>query len=431
MKIGVLGMSHKTAPLELRERFAVGGDELGGVLDRLIAHEVVEEVVVLSTCNRVEAYVAPSAVATSHRDVHDAVSGALLTERGLALGLLDQEAYWLVGRDAIHHVFRVASSLDSMVVGEPQILGQLKEATHLAREAGTVGSVLGRVLDRAFSAAKRVRTETGIARQVVSIGSVAVDLAGRIFDRFDDTKVLIVGAGKMAEATARSLSAAGASRVYVTNRSFERATSLAQRHGWRSRSLDELEDLLVLSDVVITSTGASRPIIDLGLARRVVKARKYRPLFFVDIAVPRDVDAAVGELDSVYLYNVDDLEGISRRNLEERRQDADDAERLVATEIDEMDQWFRSLEVKPTLAAIRHRAEGIALAELERTLHKRMAHLGPDERRALEKMMSATVSMLLHPTMATLRESAELDNGRGAGMLAAARRLHGVDQEPG
>lgn len=430
MRLSVLGMSHKTAPLAERERFAVSADELPALLRELRDLPSVAEVVVLSTCNRVEAWVVPAvrSVQDGVPDVRSDLVSALVAARGLPASLLDREIYWLDGEDAVRHLFRVASSLDSMVVGEPQILGQVKEAASQAREAGTVGPVLGRILDRAFGAAKRVRTETGIAQKTVSIGSVAVDLARRIFDRLGETKVLLVGAGKMAEATARSLASAGAGRVYVANRSYDRAASLAARHGWRARSLEELSDLLVESDVVITSTGSARPILGLDLARKVMRQRKYRPLFLVDIAVPRDVAVEVGELDGVYLYNVDDLEGLSRQNLEERRHDAEKAEDLVSREVAELDQWFRSLQVKPTLVAIRRRAEDVAKDELGRTLDKRLPHLGEEDRKALEKMLEAVVSKLLHPTMSALRDVP--DGAEGRLWVEAARKLHGVDANP-
>ncbi|MGM0576983.1 MAG: glutamyl-tRNA reductase [Myxococcota bacterium] len=428
MRLVVFGMSHRTAPIPLRESFAVPEDEMPALLARIHALPTVEEIMVVSTCNRVEAYAVP-APSAAPAEVHADLTRLMLRDRDLDVAEIEDASYRLAGGVAVHHLLRVAASLDSMVVGEPQILGQVKQAAHAARDAGTVGPVLGRLLDRAFGTAKAIRTRTDIARATVSIGSVAVDLAERIFERLADIRVLIVGAGKMAEATARQLSAAGAARVYVANRSYERALGLAERHGWHARALDELEDLLGTVDVVITSTGSPVPIIGPSLMKKVIKARKYRPLFLVDIAVPRDVDEAVGDLDTIYLYNVDDLEGISRSNLEERRQEAEAAERMVREELAELDRWFRVLELKPTLKAIRLRAEAIAEREMARTLSRRLGHLDLDEeeRAALAKMLDATLSKVLHPTMAALR--ARADRAGGDELAAAARVLYGVEDE--
>jgi glutamyl-tRNA reductase len=418
-----MGMSHRSAPVALREAFAVAAEQQPEVLRALVSQPGIAEAMLLSTCNRVEAYVVPE----HDEDARASLSRVLATGRGLDLRAVEAATYASSGRDAVHHLLRVASSLDSMVVGEPQILGQVKEAAQLARGAGTVGPLLGRLLDRTFATAKAVRTRTGIGEHVVSIGSVAVDLAKRIFNRLDDSKVLLVGAGKMGEATARSLAAAGAARVYVTNRSFERAANLADRHGWRARALSELEELLAEVDIVITSTGSPRPIIDAALVRRVIVRRKYRPLFLVDIAVPRDVDPLVGELDTVYLYNVDDLEGVSRDAMVQREREAAAAETLVREELDTLERWYGQLVVQPTLAAIRQRAELLARTELDRTLSKRLAHLAAEDRDALAKMTDAMVAKILHPTMVLLRERA--GDAAATELLATARLLHGVDTQ--
>ncbi|MDP6946977.1 MAG: glutamyl-tRNA reductase, partial [Myxococcota bacterium] len=336
----VHGLSHKTTPIGLREAFAVSGDDVPGVLAALVGSSAIDEAVILSTCNRVEVYAIPAADADAARDVIDDV---LLHQRGIEQGTFRSHGYSVSGREGVHHLMRVASSLDSMVVGEPQILGQVKEAVATAREANAVGPLLGRILERTFGVAKAVRTDTGITREVVSVGSVAVDLARRIFEDLAACRVLILGAGKMAETTARALASAGVARVYVANRSYDRAASLAARRGWRARSLDELEDLLGQVDVVIASTGATRPVITSSVVKRAVQARKYRPLFLVDIAVPRDVEEAVGEIDTVYLYNVDDLESISESNMAGRQREVEAAEVMVRRELEQVEGWFRTL----------------------------------------------------------------------------------------
>jgi glutamyl-tRNA reductase len=423
VQLVILGLSHKTSPLDGRESFAVAADDVPSVLRQLCESDHIAEAVILSTCNRVEVYV------ITEQDVAYAVETlrtTLLDGRELSRASFESALYCLDGRAAIHHLLRVASSLDSMVLGEPQILGQVKEAVQVAREAGTVGARLGRIFDGAFSAAKAVRTETEIGRSVVSIGSVAADLAGKIFDDLASCRVLLVGAGKMAEATARSLSGAGIDRVYVANRSVDRAVALAQLYGWRARNFEELEELLVEADVVIMSTGARRPIIGTDLARRVIRARKYRPLFIVDIAVPRNVDPAVGDLDTLYVYNVDDLESASESNRESRRDAADEAETLVKARVGELLSWSKSLAVQPTLAAIRRRADTIARGEVEKTVSRSLAHLDDPSKAAVAKMAEALVAKILHPTMDALRNP----NGQDSdGLLAAARLLHGVEGE--
>lgn len=384
----------------------------------------IAEVLVLSTCNRVEIYAVPAGDEVSARN---AINQSFFAERRLDEATVERHGYSLSGSDAVHHLLRVATSLDSMVVGEPQILGQVKSALKLARHSGVVGPVMGRIMERTFRVAKAVRTETGISRDAVSIGSVAVDLAERIFEDLSACRVLIVGAGKMAETTARALTGAGVTKVYIANRSQERSSALAARHGWRARGLGELEDLLGQVDVVIASTGAPRAVITAAMVRRAVKVRKYRPLFLVDIAVPRDVEEAVGDIDTVYLYNVDDLEGISQSNLAGRQREVRAAEGFVRQALEEIEDWSRSLVVKPTLAAIRSRANQVAQAELQRSWAKHFTHLGESERAAMQKMVDAMLSKLLHPTMSALRDAAS--QGEGGALSAAARTLHGVDGE--
>jgi glutamyl-tRNA reductase len=420
----VVGISHKTAPIEVRECFAAASEEIPGLLRTLCELETVHEALLLSTCNRVEVYAVPG---DDPQKARQDIVRVMATERGLDQRVWDSQAYTHSGREAMCHLLRVATSLDSLVVGEPQILGQLKEAWVMAQNSNSLGKVLAPLLEKTFRAAKAVRSQTGIGRDVVSIGSVAVDLAQRIFTRLDKCRVLLIGAGKMAEATAFSLANEGVARVYVANRSAERAQNLAAKHGWKARALDELEDLLAHTDVVISSTGSARHIIGRDLIQRVIKARKYRPLFLMDIAVPRDIDPLVSELDTVFLYNVDDLEGISQTNLESRRREADAAEVMVQEALDKVDAWSKTLKVQPTLAAIRQRADTLAKAELEYTLEKRLSHLGVDDKEAVEKMVGSLVTKILHPTMNALREDA---NGTGeTPLVGAARTLHGLDGE--
>lgn len=425
MPLLVLGMNHKTAPLALREAFAIPGEGLSRVLRGVIALPEVSEALVLSTCNRVEVYAVP---ASSPDVARRAIAHVLGAERGLEASALDQHGYALSGDPALRHLLRVSASLDSLVVGEAQILGQVKEAATFARAVGAVGPVLDRCLQAAFRAAKAVRTHTGIARATVSIGSVAVDLARRIFPSLADTRVLVIGAGKMGRVTARALAAGGVERVYVTNRNYERAIALAEEHGWHAREMSELDDLLASVDVVITCTGATRPFIDAARLKPVVKRRKYRPLFIVDIAVPRDVDPRVSELDTVYLYNIDDLEAVSQENLARRKEEAAEAEAIVDDAVAALTAWHRALAVKPTLAAIRRRADEVMAAELDRALSKKqLAGLDEDTQQAVRAATRAVVNKLLHPALTAVRDGA--DRGDGVELAAAARRLFGVEDE--
>jgi len=421
----VIGMNHRTAPIALREALAVPGELVADVNRRCLEEAGAAEAMVLSTCNRVEVYAVMAAPPEECRARIGALFGG---GRRMTSEEVERYGYLLKGEEAIRHIMRVCSSLDSLVVGEAQILGQVKEALAIARRVGAVGPVLDRTLQAALRAAKEVRTRTGIARSAVSIGSVAVDLARRIFPTLAETRVLVLGAGKMGQVTARALAQAGVYRVYVANRSYERALELAGRHGWHARQYAELDDLLATVDVVLTCTGAQRPIIDTPRMKQVVRRRKYRPIFLVDIALPRDVEPAVGDLDTVYLYNIDDLEAVSAEHLEQRRSEAEEAERIVDDAVLALSSWHRTLRIKPTVAAIRRRADGIIAAELRRATARKLSGLDEVQQEALRAAVRAVVNKLLHPAMASLRESAE--GGEGVELAAAARTLFGLDGEP-
>jgi glutamyl-tRNA reductase len=416
----LVGLSHHTAPLGLRERLAVGHDQLADALTTLHREARLAEGVLLSTCNRVEVYATaedPAAAAAAirrqlgHRAAPEDISPHL---------------YERWGTDAIRHTFRVASSLDSMVVGEPQILGQVKGAYDAAQATGTVGPLLGRCFIHAFQVAKRIRTETAIAAGSVSVSSIACDLARKIFGDLTRRRVLLVGAGKMGEAASKHLRKLGA-HLFVVNRSPERAQELASACGGQPRDYAELAAELVSADVVITSTGSPRAIIGEELLSGVMRARKRRPLFLIDIAVPRDVDPRVGNLDNVFLYDLDDLQKVAEENLAARRREAEVAEHIVADEVAQFEQWLRSLEVKPTIVALRERFRRVLRSELERTL-PRLHSLTPDDRRALERMTDAMVNKLLHAPTSQLRELAEAMDGPL--LVDAARRLFELHDAP-
>jgi glutamyl-tRNA reductase len=414
----VVGLSHRTAPVEVRERLSAGADALPVVLSRLAARSELEEVMFLSTCNRVEV------TALVRGDRVDAGLGAIREELARHGGLTDDAElapylYDKRGDEAVTHVFRVAASLDSMVLGEPQILGQVKDAYDAAMAAGALKGMLGRCMSRAFAVAKRVRTETAIGAGSVSIASVAADLARRIFGDLGDHGVLLLGAGEMAEAAARSLSK-GARAVRICNRSFERAAALASGLHASAARWDELEQELVHADVVVASTASRTPVVTRDMVKRAMKARKGRTLFFVDIAVPRNVEPTVHGIDNVYVFNVDDLEKEVARGLEARQGELAPAEKIVEGEVKQFLAWTRGLEVQPTVVAMRAKARAVLIAELERTLSGRLKHLVEGDRAALAQMMESAVNKLLHAPTTKLKARAA--DGDDAGELAAAMR---------
>lgn len=429
MRLIVLGLNHKTAPVATRESFAVPTEAVPGLDRRMVLEPGVAEAMALSTCNRVELYAVPDGESeAAFESARAAMVQALAIERGLDAGELARYGYEHVGEAAVRHLVRVCSSLDSLVVGEAQILAQVKEAFQSARDAGSVGPVLEQVVQSAFRGAKAVRTDTGIAEESVSIGSVAVELAKRIFPTLAKCQVLVVGAGKMGRVTARSLARHGVGEVIVTNRSYARAQALAQELGWTAREFQELDRLLGTCDVVLTCTGAERPILDTKRMKAVMKQRKFRPLFIVDIAVPRDVDPAVADLDNVYLYNVDDLEAVSHEHLQKRQSEAKKAEVIVDATVREALARHRLGGVAPTLKAVRDRAEATVKQELERQFQRRLQHLGAEDRALIEAATAAALNKLLHPTMTALREHAD----RRYDLSTSARLLWGVDApEPG
>lgn len=413
----VVGLSHRTAAVELRERLSATMSELEYEL-RSIRTGPVNEALLLSTCNRVEIYASASAAREAAR-----LARAYLAER--AETSIDAALYEHHGSDAIRHAFRVASSLDSLVVGEPQILGQVKTSFEAAQAAGTIGPLLGRCFSRAFAVAKRVRTETGIAEGTVSISSIAVELARKIFGELEGRRVLLLGAGEMGEAAAKSLGQTGAT-LRVVNRSPDKALALAAACGGEAREYEQLDSELVKADVVITSTSSADFVLTLARVREVVRARRHRPLFLIDIAVPRDVDPKVASLDGVFLYDVDDLQKLAEENLRSRRGEAEAAERIVAIEVDEFDTWRRSLEVAPTIVALREHALAVVRAEVERSTLK-LGPLDDSARRSLEKMSDAIVNKLLHAPLTALKSSA--DEVERAALVATTRRLFDLDRD--
>ena len=419
-KLLVLGVSFRTAPLSLRERLAVGEDQVQQDLEALMKNAGLKEGVLLSTCNRVEL------IATADSPEHAASGTVAYFNQRTSPEKIDGSVYRHYGRDAARHLFRVASGLDSMVLGEPQILGQVKDAFAAAQVAGTVGGFLGRSFERGFSVAKRVRTETGLAAGNVSVSSIACDLAEKIFGDLAGRRVLLVGAGKMSEVAARSLTARGA-QLFVVNRSPDRAEALAAACGGTPKPLEALATELAEADVVISSTSKRDYVITYELMQGVCKMRRFRPLFIIDIAVPRDVDPRVDSLRNVFLYDMDDLQKVSRENLAARERAVVDAERLIDAELDELERWARSIELTPTIVALRDRVRGLLRAELERTLPK--LAIPDSERKKLEAMTEAMANKLLHAPLTELKQSQASTDG--ATLLEAVQKLFRLNEEPG
>jgi glutamyl-tRNA reductase len=407
-RLVLLGVSHHTAPVAVRERISRLGTDLVGTLSGIKSLPGLAEGMVLSTCNRVELYgagVAPGQVARSLRE--------FIVERGDIHGNVPELVYERQGSEALRHLFRVASSLDSMVVGEAQILGQLKEAFQAAASAGATGDCLQRAVGRAFAVAKRVRSETEVGRLAVSMSSAAGELARKIFDTLEGRRVMVVGAGEMARLAARHLAGQGVVSIAVANRHLEGAKELAEEVAtWGCASsahrLDELPALLVTVDVILAAAPAPEPVIARAEVARAVRARRFRPLFVVDLSVPRSVDPAIRYLPNVYLKDLDDIAGVVRQNSQSRAGEADRAEAIVDLEVREFTRTLRGRSAAPVLAELRRRADAIARTEAEKTLHQIGEDLDDRRRKSVEAMAQAIVNKLLHGPTARLRRAAEL-----------------------
>ena len=423
----VVGISWRTAPVAIREKLAFRDEELAGTLKSLTASLPVAEALLVSTCNRVEIY----GVSKPGQDPAGEVRAFMARDRGLDPSAIGGVIYDHRGSAAIRHVFSVASALDSLVLGEAQILGQLKAAYGVAGGAGTSGPVLGRCLERAFGVAKRVRTETAIARGAANVSTVAVDLAGRVFD-LAGKSVLVIGAGKMSTLAARHLRAQGAQHIVVTNRSPEKAEKLAAEIDGIAKPWAELESLLVEADVAISSTGAREPILTKPLFKQVAKARRWRPMVVIDIAVPRDADPAIGKLDGIYLYDIDDLERVVAANLAERAKAAEQAMKIVEHEAGQFEHWVRSQGVVPTIRALREKFAQVADAEVHKTLDllARKEHTPAQQREAIQRLVQLVVNKLLHPPTAALREASPDEAALRAEVLCELFGLEPSEQQP-
>jgi glutamyl-tRNA reductase len=396
MRILNIGMNHKTAPVEVREKLTSGD-----MLDYLIRPEVIKEALCLRTCNRIEALVVTEDEDNARKAIISYFCG---------LGELTQDKilnfiYIFKDLDAVRHIFRVASSLDSMVIGEPQILGQIKDAYAEAVSRKTTGVILNSLMHRAFHVAKKVRTETGICESAVSVSYAAVELAKKIFDTLSGKKVLLIGAGEMAELTAKHLISQGVKEVVVANRTFENAVELASKFGSHPISFEEIPVYLIEADIVITSTASPHYIIKKDMLKGISRKRRNRPLFFIDIAVPRDVEPEVNKLDNIYLYDIDDLKGVAEMNMEQRRQEAIKAERIVEEEVLKFKRWLETLDIVPTIISLKNKAYSIIEKEIKRSESK-LKGLTAEQKNAVFVLCKSIAEKLINDPIIFLKSKA-------------------------
>lgn len=423
MNILVVGLSHKTAPVEVRELLAIPASRMGEALSRLCHYPGIQEGILLSTCNRVEVY---AAVEDSERGYSKILEFLADTHLSLSSEQLMPHLYWYGDDRAIAHLFRVAASLDSMIVGESQILGQLKDAFESSLHHKSSGIILNKVVKKAISVAKRVRTETKIAAMAVSVSYAAVELARKINSNLKEQTVLLVGAGEMAKLAARHLVSHGVRQIKITTRDPQHGRVLAQQFEGIPVPFEDFREEMASADIVLCSTGASHYLIRPDDVQRAIRERKNRPILLIDISVPRNIDPDVRHVHDAFLFDIDDLESRVEQNREERRREAEKAEQLVEGEVQVVRQWLKSLEATPTIVAIRKKAEEMKRVELEKTLG-RLGNISSQERELIEGMASGIVNKLLHGTLTTLK--AETDTPVGTVLFEAARRFFDVSEE--
>jgi glutamyl-tRNA reductase len=429
MALVVVGASHRTAPIDLRERMAFGRSEIPEVLGALRESAVVAEAVLLSTCNRTELYL----MGGDEQPGVEAARHLLAQRAGMSPERITPHLYVRRDRDVVDHLFRVTAGLDSMVVGEPQIQGQVKEAYQLAREThSAVGPAVGAALNRLFQSASniggRVRSETTIGMGAASISTAAVDLAKKIFGSLRGRRAMVLGAGEMSEVTLECLHAEGMSSTIVANRTFDRARQMAARWNGVAIGFDSFEASLADVDVMVCSTAAPHPVVTRARLRRAVPGGLSRPLCIIDIAVPRDVEPAVGDEPNIFLYNIDDLRQIVGDNLDRRRAEVPQAERIILSGVDEFWTWYSGLAVVPTIRDLRHRTEQLRQEEVERLL-RRLGHLSPEDQQAIDALTRSLLNKILHMPTVRLREA--VGNGRGTTVLDALRYLFELDPAAG
>jgi glutamyl-tRNA reductase len=416
----LVGVNHKTTPVEIREKLAFTKGKIEESIDRLLSYPEIIEHTILSTCNRVEIY----ARANCQESAIKSIKQFICDFHELSPIELEDHFYSYKNTEAVEHLFRVSSSLDSMILGEAQILGQVKDAYSLARDLRSTGLVLNQLFEKAFSIAKKVREETGIAERSVSISSAAVELAQKIFDDLENHTVMLVGTGEMAELAAKHLISYGVKTVYVTSRTYERAANLARTLNGSALDFEAFKNELHRADIVITSTSASSFIIKKEMVEKAIHERKNKPIFFIDIAVPRDIEPDINDLENVYLYDIDDLHVVVSANMKEREKEAENAMNLITHEVTKFNNWIDSLDAVPTIIEIRKKAENIRKQEMERTL-KKISHISEDDKQLLRQMSSSMINKILHKPTIKLKQKTQSEDGHV--YLKAIRHLFHLD----
>jgi glutamyl-tRNA reductase len=420
MNLILIGMNHKTAPLEIRESLSLAcGDSINPLIEIMNIPQI-KEAIYLSTCNRVEVL----AHAVDEESAVEKLKSFIFNHGNLSPDDMARCLYLYYNHDAVRHLFRVASSIDSMVMGEPQILGQVKDAYRTAVEHNASGIMLNKIIHHAFRTAKRVRTETGIASNAISVSFAAVELAKKIFGNLQGKTILLIGAGEMSELAAKHLLNYGVEKIFITNRTYARAVQMADNFHGTAVNFEKLQEKIHDVDMIISSTGAPGYVIDVSMITASLRRRKNRLLFLIDIAVPRDIDPAVGEIDNVYLYNIDNLQEIVDGNLQIRKKEAEKAEAIIDEEVTNYREWYNTLEVVPTIVSLREKMEGIIRGELAKS-GAWMENLTEEERKNIEGLANSIINKILHDPITGLKEESR-ENG-ALPYIAAIRRLFGLD----
>jgi len=416
----LIGINHKTAPVEVRECIAFDKDESAAALETLRRTPFILEALLYSTCNRVELLVVTDDKARAVEAAKQFISG----RNNIPMARFENSLYVHENDHAVRHLFRVAASLDSMIVGEPQILGQIKEAYRSAAEAKTAGVILNRLMHRAFFIAKRIRTETGIGDHAVSVSYAAVELGRKIFGSLEGKRVLLIGAGEMAELAVEHLIRHQVGATYVANRTFENGLTLARRFNGTAIRFEEIEEHLKQADIIISSTGAPGFVVTRDQVKQVIRARRNRPIFFIDIAVPRDIDPEINRLDHSYVYDIDDLKGVIEENIEDRQKEAVKGERIIDEAIIRFREWLDGLDVVPTIVALRKKLEAMAEVEIRRTAQGQ--GMSAEAAEALQRMMGAFINKVLHEPTVFLKKDAML--GDKSAQIDTVRKLFKLDE---
>ncbi|HEU4965077.1 MAG TPA: glutamyl-tRNA reductase [Bacilli bacterium] len=422
MHIIVVGLNYRSSPVEVRERFAFTDAEMEAGIARLVGTQQVREAVIVSTCNRTEVY----AVVDALKPGLDTIHAYLAEHSGLAQGAFLTHLYEYEGEQAVRHLFRVTAGLDSMVLGETQILGQVRSGFLFSQEQGKTGRLFNNLFRRAVTVAKRAHSETKIGENAVSVSYAAVELAKKIFESLDHKTVLVIGAGKMSELTAKHLNANGATKVIVCNRTYERAKELADKFNGKALDMNSLDLALKEADIVVSSTGAEGYVVTKAHVQATMKKRRHRPLFLIDIAVPRDLDPAMGDLDNVFLYDIDDLEGVIRVNMEERAKEAEKVGVIIGEELVAFRQWMNAQEASPLIQGLRQKALGMQ-ADLMQNLNNKVQNLSDKEIHTVNKLTMALVNQLIHKPITEIKDMATEDDA--VVYLEAFKRLFGLEEE--